>query len=151
MTFLSFHDDSESNLMFMCLSNNVIFTAATALFDEWLFPRCPKKNQVPPVRHIQEPKEHKIVIETESVPDDDSGACFAPAHDTPWTTMIPHPHMYFTLLHTFWLDSRWTPDGYLDSVWNPLQRESICCLYRLCLDSTILQLNLNKLFIPYDI
>ena len=27
--------------------------------------------------------------------------------------------VYFTLLHTFRLDSRWTPDWYLDSIWTP--------------------------------
>ena len=65
ITILGFHDDCGSNLIFKYLPNNVTFTAATALFDEWLF----------------EPKEPKIVIETEGMPDDDSGAPFVPPHD----------------------------------------------------------------------
>jgi len=34
MTFLGYCDGHESNMMFMRAPNNVIFTAATALFDE---------------------------------------------------------------------------------------------------------------------
>ena len=81
MTFLGFRDDRESNLMFMRPPNNVIFTAATALFDERLYLRCAKKSRVPPVTQIQEPEEPEIIIDTESVPDDDSGAPFVPPHD----------------------------------------------------------------------
>ena len=83
MTFLGYRDGHESNMMFMRAPNNVIFTAATALFDERLFPKCAKKSKVPPVTQIQEPEEPEIIIETESVPgDDDSDAPFAPPHDT---------------------------------------------------------------------
>ena len=81
MTFLGFHDDRKSNLMFMHLANNVIFTAATALFDECLFPKCAKKSCVPPVTQIQEPEKPQIIIDTESVPDDDTSAPFVPPHD----------------------------------------------------------------------
>ena len=81
MTFLGFHDDRQSNLMFMHPPNNVIFMAATALFDGRLFPKCAKKSRVPPVTQIQEPEEPEIIIDTESVPDDDSGAPFIPPHD----------------------------------------------------------------------
>ena len=62
--------------------NNTVFTAATALFDERLFPRCASKNKVPPVTQIQDSEEPEILIETESVPDDDVGAPFTPPHDT---------------------------------------------------------------------
>jgi len=48
MTFLGYCDGHESNMMFMHAPNNVIFTAATALFDEHLFPKC-AKHKVPPV------------------------------------------------------------------------------------------------------
>ena len=83
MTFLGYRDGHESNMMFMRAPNNVIFTAATVLFDERLFPKCAKKSKVPPVTQIQEPEEPEIIIETESVPgDDDSDAPFAPPHDT---------------------------------------------------------------------
>jgi len=62
--------------------NNVIFTAATALFDERLFPKCVKKSKVPPVTQIQEPEEPEITIETQSEPgDDDPDAPFPPPHD----------------------------------------------------------------------
>ena len=81
MTFLGYRDGHESNMMFMRAPNNVIFTAAMALFDECLFPKCEKKLKVPPVTQIQEPEEPEISIETESVPDDDDGAPFAPPHD----------------------------------------------------------------------
>jgi len=79
MTFLGYRDGHELNMMFMCAPNNVIFTAATALFDECLFPKC-AKHKVPPVTQIQEPEEPKISIETESVPDED--APFTPPHDS---------------------------------------------------------------------
>jgi len=79
MTFLGYHDGHESNMMFMRAPNNIIFTAATALFDECLFPKC-AKHKVPPVTQIQEPEEPKISIETESVPDED--APFTPPHDS---------------------------------------------------------------------
>ena len=70
------------NMMFMHAPNNVISTAATALFDECLFPKC-AKHKVPPVTQIQELEEPKISIETESVPDDNnSDAPFAPPHDS---------------------------------------------------------------------
>ena len=53
--------------------------AATALFDERLFPKCAKeKGQVPPVTQIQELEEPEIIIDTESVPNDDTGAPFIP-------------------------------------------------------------------------
>ena len=81
MTFLGFCDDCESNLMFMCPPNNIIFMATMALFDERLFPRCAKKSQVPPVTQIQEPEKPEIIIDMESVPDDDTGAPFVPPHD----------------------------------------------------------------------
>jgi len=71
MTFLGYRDGHESNMMFMRPPNNVIFTAATALFDERLFPRCPG-HKVPPVTQIQEPEEPEIEIETESVLDEDA-------------------------------------------------------------------------------
>jgi len=81
MTFLGYHDGHESN-MFMCAPNNIIFTAAMALFDEHLFPKC-AKHKVPPVTQIQEPEEPEISIETESVPDDNnSDAPFAPPHNS---------------------------------------------------------------------
>jgi len=79
MTFLGYHDGHESNMMFMRAPNNVIFTAATALFDERLFPKCAKQ-KVPPVTQIQEPEEPEISIETESVPNED--APFTPPHDS---------------------------------------------------------------------
>jgi len=79
MTFLGYRDGHESNMMFMCAPNNIIFTAATALFDECLFPKC-AKHKVPPVTQIQEPEEPEISIETVSVPDED--APFAPPHDS---------------------------------------------------------------------
>ena len=81
MTFLGFHDDRESILMVMHPPNNVIFTAATALFDECLFPRCAKKSRVPPITQIQEPEEPEIIIDTESMPDDDTGAPLVPPHN----------------------------------------------------------------------
>jgi len=82
MTFLGYRDGRESNLMFMRAPNNVIFTAATALFDEQLFPKCVKKSKVPPVTQIQEPEEPEITIETQSEPgDDDPDAPFPPPQD----------------------------------------------------------------------
>jgi len=78
MTFLGYRDGHESNMMFMHAPNNVIFTAAMALFDERLFPKC-AKHKVPPVTQIQEPEEPEISIETESVPDED--APFTPPHN----------------------------------------------------------------------
>jgi len=82
MTFFGCHDGHELNMMFMCAPNNIIFTAAMALFDECLFPKC-ANHKVPPVTQIQEPEEPKISIETESVPnDDDSDAPFTPPHDS---------------------------------------------------------------------
>jgi len=81
MTFLGYCDGHESNMMFMCAPNNIIFTAATALFDERLFPKC-AKHKVPSVTQIQEPEEPEISIETESVPNDDLDAPFAPPHDS---------------------------------------------------------------------
>ena len=80
MTFLGYRDGHESN-MFMHTPNNVIFTAAMALFDEHLFPKC-AKHKVPPVTQIQEPEEPEITIETQSEPgDDDPDAPFPPPHD----------------------------------------------------------------------
>jgi len=82
MTFLGYRDGHESNMMFMCAPNNIIFTAAMALFDECLFPKC-AKHKVPPVTQIQEQEEPKYSIETESVPDDNNlDAPFAPPHDS---------------------------------------------------------------------
>ena len=79
MTFLGFHDNHELNLMFMHPPNNMIFMATTALFDECLFPKCAKeKGQVPPVTQIQELEEPEIIIDPESVPDDDTSAPFIP-------------------------------------------------------------------------
>jgi len=78
MTFLGYCDGDESNMMFMQAPNSIIFTAAVALFDECLFPKC-AKYKVPAVPQIQKPEEPKILIKTESVPDDDdSDAPFAP-------------------------------------------------------------------------
>jgi len=71
MTFLGYRDGQESNMMFMRAPNNIIFTAAMALFDERLFPKC-AKHKVPPVTQIQEHEEPEISIETESVPDEDA-------------------------------------------------------------------------------
>ena len=81
MTFLGFHDDCGSNLMFMCPSNNIIFMAATALFDECLFLRSAKESQVPPVTQIQEPEEPEIIIDTETMPDNNTSAPFIHPHD----------------------------------------------------------------------
>ena len=39
---------------FMCLANNQIYTAATALFDESLFPKC-KDSRTCPITRVQEP------------------------------------------------------------------------------------------------
>ena len=41
MTFLGFKE-TPKNMLFMRAPNNVLFTAATALFDEKLFPRNTK-------------------------------------------------------------------------------------------------------------
>jgi hypothetical protein len=79
MTFLGYRDGHELNMMFMCPPNNIIFTAATALFDEHLFPRCAKRSKVPPVTQIQDSEEPEIIIDSESVPDD--SAPFDPPHD----------------------------------------------------------------------
>jgi len=80
MTFLGYRHGHELNMMFMRAPNNVIFTAAMALFDEHLFPKC-AKTKVPPVTQIQELEEPGIEIEIESVPDDDR-APFSPPHNS---------------------------------------------------------------------
>jgi hypothetical protein len=43
MIFLG-HRDGVKGFLFMRLPNNVLFTGATALFDEKLFPKCPQGN-----------------------------------------------------------------------------------------------------------
>ena len=51
----------------------MIFTAATTLFDEHLFLKCPTKSKVPPVTKIQDkkPEEPVVEIEFEDLPSDD--------------------------------------------------------------------------------
>ena len=78
--------------------NNVLFTAATALFDEHLFPKCEKKQKVPPVTQIQQPEEPNVEIEIEEVPDEDKDLnpfpIFIPQRDNDRShdnTDHPHP------------------------------------------------------------
>jgi len=66
-------------MLFMRAPNNVLFTAATALFDEHLFPKCDKKQKVPPVTQIQQPEESSVEIEIEDVADDDEDLDPSPA------------------------------------------------------------------------
>lgn len=42
MTFLRYNAGTAKNTLFMHAPNNVLFSAATALFDELLFPKCEK-------------------------------------------------------------------------------------------------------------
>jgi len=81
----------------MCAPKNIIFTAAMALFDEYLFPKC-AKHKVPPVTQIQEPEEPEISIETESVPNDDNlDAPFTPPHDSIILQGDKRDHMVLSL------------------------------------------------------
>jgi len=64
MIFIGYRQH-HSNMMFMRSPNNVIFTAATALFDENLFPKCPTKSKVPPVTRIRDKKPEEPVVEIE--------------------------------------------------------------------------------------
>src|SRR6267378_7769231 len=72
MIFIGYQQH-HSNMIFMCSLNNVIFTAATALFDKHLFPKCPTKSKVPPVTQIQDKKleEPVVEIEFEDLPSED--------------------------------------------------------------------------------
>src|SRR6266446_83806 len=72
MIFIGYRQH-HSNMMFMRSPNNVIFTAATALFDENLFPKCPTKSKVPPVTRIRDkkPEEPVVEIEFEDLPSED--------------------------------------------------------------------------------
>ncbi|KDR83045.1 hypothetical protein GALMADRAFT_16745, partial [Galerina marginata CBS 339.88] len=71
MIFLGYRGH-HSNMIFMRSPRNVIFTSATALFDEKLFPKC-AKDKVPPVTKIQKPipEEPEIEIEIGSDPEED--------------------------------------------------------------------------------
>ena len=81
MIFLGYCNH-PSNMLFMRAPNNVLFTVATALFDEHLFPKCDKKQKVPPVTQIQQPEESSVEIEIEDVADDDEDL-------DPFPTFIP--------------------------------------------------------------
>ena len=59
MLFLGYRFGHESNMMFMCSPNNVLFYGATALFDETMFPKC-ENLKTPTVTHIPDkPKKSK--------------------------------------------------------------------------------------------
>jgi len=58
MTFIGFDPNTDKVMMFMRSPNNVIFRAQKALFDEELFPRCQKKNQIPQSSRYSPPKEY---------------------------------------------------------------------------------------------
>jgi len=51
MLFLGYRFGHESNMIFMCMPNNVLFYGATALFDETMFPKCDTR-KTPTVMHI---------------------------------------------------------------------------------------------------
>jgi len=57
MIFLGYRGH-HSNMIFMRSPNNVVFTAATALFDEHMFHKC-DKTKVPPVTRIQGEQEQE--------------------------------------------------------------------------------------------
>ena len=63
MIFLGYRDH-HSNMIFMRSPNNIIFTAATALFDENLFPKC-VKHTIPPVTQLQDNQLEEPVVEIE--------------------------------------------------------------------------------------
>ena len=49
------HTDGIKGCLFMCLSNNTLYTSATALFDETLFPKC-DKSKPKGMTHLNEPR-----------------------------------------------------------------------------------------------
>lgn len=61
MTFLGYETATAKNMLFMRSPNNVLFHAATALFDEHLFPKCDKKHIVPSVTRLQERTEEPVL------------------------------------------------------------------------------------------
>ena len=51
MVYIGVASGNEQNYLFMCSSNNVIFTAAHALFDELHFPKCAQRTSTGPESH----------------------------------------------------------------------------------------------------
>jgi len=82
MVFLGYRDH-HSNMIFMRSPNNIIFTAATALFDENLFPKC-VKHMIPPVTQLQDNQPEEPVVEIELGNDSDK-------------ENVPAPPPFFTL------------------------------------------------------
>ena len=54
MVYLGCPEGIKGNT-FMCLSNNTLFTADTALFDETIYPMCDKKSRIRGVTHLKRP------------------------------------------------------------------------------------------------
>jgi len=76
MIFLGYRDH-HLNMIFMRSPNNIIFTAATALFDENLFPKC-MKHTIPSVTQLQDNQLEEPVVEIELGNDSDEENVPAP-------------------------------------------------------------------------
>ena len=104
MVFLGYRSGHESNMIFMCAPNNVLFYGTTALFDETLFPKCPGY-KIPPITQVpnkrkkksNEDEEPTVVIEyeTDSSDDDDENLPIPPLpsneHPVPRPGAVPPP------------------------------------------------------------